>query len=146
MMHKRISTAVWSGSGAKGSGKITTTSGALKDQPYNSDARFVSEDGKMGTNPEELIGAAHASCYALFLAYRISAAGFEATELRATSTVAIEKGQAGWSITGIAIDVEGKVPGIDAAKFGELAEVSKTGCPVSRALGAVPMTLTAKLL
>lgn len=146
MMHKRTSTAVWRGSGPKGTGALSTQSGALENQPYSSDARFVSEDGKMGTNPEELIGAAHAGCFTLSVAYRLTSIGVEATELKTVASVSLEKGQAGWSITGIHLALEGKAPGIDQAKFDELAKVAKEGCPVSRALASVPITMSAKLL
>lgn len=145
MKHKRTANIVWSGTGPKGTGKISTLSGALADIPYTSDARFVSEDGKAGTNPEELIGAAHASCFTLALAYRVDKAGHTATELRTTSTVSLEKGDSGWSITNIHLDVSGNIPGIDAAKFNEIAEDAKKNCPVSRALSATPITMTAKL-
>jgi osmotically inducible protein OsmC len=144
-MLKRTSTAVWQGSGPKGTGSITTLSGAFKDQPYGFNTRFASEDGKAGTNPEELIAAAHASCFTMALAFQLTNANLEATELKTTATVSMEKQDAGWTITGIALDVGGKVPGIDAAKFDELANTAKKGCPISRALAAVPITMTAKL-
>ena len=144
-MLKRTSTAVWRGTGPKGTGSITTLSGALKDAPYGFQTRFASEDGKAGTNPEELIAAAHASCFTMALSFQLTNAGHEPTELRTTATVSMEKQDAGWTITGIALDTQGVVPGIDAAKFGELAETAKKGCPISRALAAVPITLSAKL-
>jgi lipoyl-dependent peroxiredoxin len=144
-MLKRTSTAVWRGTGPKGTGSITTMSGALKDAPYGFQTRFASEDGKAGTNPEELIAAAHASCFTMALSFQLTNAGHEPTELRTTATVSMEKQDAGWTITGIALDTQGVVPGVDAAKFGELAETAKTGCPISRALAAVPITLSAKL-
>jgi len=144
-MLKRTSTAVWRGTGPKGTGSITTLSGALKDAPYGFQTRFASEDGKAGTNPEELIAAAHASCFTMALSFQLTNAGHEPTELRTTATVSMEKQDAGWTITGIALDTQGVVPGVDAAKFGELAETAKKGCPISRALAAVPITLSAKL-
>jgi len=144
-MLKRTSTAVWRGTGPKGTGSITTLSGALKDAPYGFQTRFASEDGKAGTNPEELIAAAHASCFTMALSFQLTNAGHEPTELRTTATVSMEKQDAGWTITGIALDTHGVVPGVDAAKFGELAETAKKGCPISRALAAVPITLSAKL-
>jgi lipoyl-dependent peroxiredoxin len=144
MKHKRTADIVWQGSGPKGNGTIDTLSGALAGIPYTSDARFVSEDGKAGTNPEELIGAAHASCFTLALAYRVDKAGHTATELRTKSTVTLEKGDSGWSVTNMHLDVTGKIPGIDAAKFTEIAEDAKKNCPISRAIAA-PVTLTAKL-
>ncbi len=142
-MLKRTATAVWNGSGPKGSGKISTLSGAMKEQPYSAFARFESEDGKAATNPEELIGAAHASCFTLALGFQITKAGHEATELKTLATVSMEKQDIGYTIINVHLDVTGSVPGIDAAKFSELAENAKKGCPISRALGAVPITMTA---
>lgn len=144
-MLKRSSTAIWHGNGPKGTGSITTLSGALKDQPYGFNTRFASEDGKAGTNPEELIGAAHSSCFTMALAFALTNAGHEPTELKTTAVVSMEKQDPGWTIVGIALDVTGTVPGVDAAKFSELAEGAKKGCPISRALAAVPITMTAKL-
>jgi osmotically inducible protein OsmC len=146
MALKRSSTAVWHGSGPKGDGKITTLSGAIKDQPYSVNTRFQSEDGKAGTNPEELIAAAHSGCFTMALAFQLTNAGHEPTELKTVATVSMEKQDPGWTITNIHLDVEGKVPGVDAAKFDELANTAKKGCPVSRALSATPITMTAKLL
>ncbi len=144
MALKRHATAVWH-NGHNGSGALTTLSGAFKDQPYSVKTRFQAEDGRAGTNPEELVAAAHAGCYAMALSVALTNGGHEPTEVHATATVTMDKLDAGWTITGIALDVTGKVPGIDAAKFGEFAENAKKGCPISRALAAVPITLTAKL-
>src|SRR5690349_17775355 len=109
-MLKRTASAVWQGSGPKGTGSITTLSGAFKDQPYSVNSRFVSEDGKAGTNPEELIAAAHSSFFTMAFAFQLTNAGLEATELRTTATVSMEKQDAGWTVTGIHLDVTGKVP------------------------------------
>jgi osmotically inducible protein OsmC len=144
-MLKRTSTAVWHGTGPKGTGTISTLSGALKEQPYGFNTRFASEDGKAGTNPEELIAAAHASCFTMALAFQLTNAGHEPGELRTVATVAMEKQDPGWTITSIALDVQGTVPGVTAETFGQLAETAKKGCPISRALQAVPITMTAKL-
>ncbi len=146
MALKRTATAVWHGTGPKGNGKISTLSGALKEQPYSVNARFESQDGKAGTNPEELIAAAHSSCFTMALAFQLTNAGHEPTELKTLATVSMEKQDPGWTITNIHLDVEGKVPGVDAAKFDELANNAKKGCPISRALSATPITMTAKLL
>ena len=146
MALKRTSTAVWHGTGPKGSGTISTLSGAFKDQPYSVNSRFVAEDGKAGTNPEELIAAAHASCFTMVLSFQITNAGHEPTELRTVATVSMDKQDAGWTITGIALDCHGKVPGITAEQFQTFAETAKQGCPISRALASVPsITLAAKL-
>lgn len=144
-MLKRTSTAVWHGTGPKGNGTISTLSGAMKEQPYGFATRFQSEDGRAGTNPEELIAAAHASCFTMALSFQLTNAGHEPTELRTVATVSMEKQDVGWTITQIALDVDGAVPGVDAAKFNELAENAKKGCPISRALAATPITMTAKL-
>ena len=145
MALRRSSSVVWHGSGPKGSGAITTQSGAFKDQPYSVNTRFESEDGKAGTNPEELIAAAHAGCFTMALAFQLTTAGHEPAELRTTATVSLEKQDPGWTITAIALDVQGKVPGVTAQEFQALAEAAKKGCPVSRALAATPISMTAKL-
>src|SRR5437764_9531193 len=130
MAFKRTSTAVWHGNGPKGSGSLTTLSGAFKDQPYSAATRFQSEDGRAGTNPEELIAAAHAGCFTMALSFQLTNAGHTPTELRTTATVSIEKQDAGWTITNIQLDVQGKVPGVSAEKFEELAQNAKKGCPI----------------
>jgi len=145
-MLKRTSTAIWHGNGPKGTGAISTLSGALKEQPYGFNTRFASEDGKAGTNPEELLGAAHASCFTMAVAFGLTGANLEATELKTVATVSMDKLEAGWTIVGIALELQGKVPGIDAAKFTEFAETAKKNCPLSRALSATPITMTAKLM
>lgn len=145
MALKRSSTAVWHGNLTKGSGAISMQSGAFKDQPYSVNSRFISEDGKAGTNPEEMIAAAHAGCFTMALSAQLTNAGLEPTELRTNATVSIEKQEPGWTITGIHLDVTGKVPGVSAEQFQTLAETAKKGCPVSRALSATPITMSAKL-
>jgi osmotically inducible protein OsmC len=145
MMLKRTGTAVWRGNGPKGTGTLTTLSGALKEAPYGFATRFVSEDGRAGTNPEELIGAAHAGCFTMALAFQLTNENLTPTELKTVATVQLDKQDQGWTITAIALDVQGSVPGITPQKFGELAETAKKNCPVSRALAAVPITMSAKL-
>jgi lipoyl-dependent peroxiredoxin len=146
MALKRSSTAVWHGTGPKGSGTLSTLSGALKNQPYSANARFVSEDGKEATNPEELIAAAHSGCFTMALAFQLTNAGLEPGELRTTATVSMEKQEPGWTITNIHLDVEGKVPNASADQFQTLADNAKKGCPISRALAANNITMSAKLL
>ena len=146
MALKRNSTAVWRGKGPTGSGTLTTLSGAFKDQPYSANSRFQSEDGKAGTNPEELIAAAHAGCYTMALSFQLTNAGFDPTELKTVATVSMEKQEVGWTITNIHLDVEGKVPGVSADQFQTLAENAKKGCPISRALAGNNITMAAKLL
>jgi osmotically inducible protein OsmC len=146
MALKRSSTAVWRGSVTKGAGAISSLSGAIKDTPYSVNSRFVSEDGKAGTNPEELIAAAHASCFTMALSAQLTNAGHEPTELHTTATVLMDKQDIGWTITAIQLDTHGKVPGVTAEQFQKLADDAKKGCPISRALASVPsITLTAKL-
>jgi osmotically inducible protein OsmC len=145
MALKRSSTAVWHGTGPKGSGTLSTLSGAFKDQPYSANSRFQSEDGKAGTNPEELIAAAHSGCFTMALSFQLTNAGFEPTELRTEAVVSMEKQDIGWTITNIHLDVTGKVPNVDAAKFEELAQNAKKGCPISRALASTNITMSAKL-
>ena len=146
MSLKRTSTAVWRGNGPKGTGSITTLSGALKEAPYGFNTRFASEDGKAGTNPEELIAAAHASCFTMALAFQLTGVNKEPTELSTVATVTMEKQDAGWGIVAIALATHGKVPGVTAEEFQQHAETAKKNCPISRALAAVPsITLTAKL-
>lgn len=143
---KRISNAVWNGTGLEGSGTLSTTSGVLKDTPYSFAARFQSEDGKAGTNPEELIAAAHAGCFSMALSFQLTGAGFPPTQLATKAIVEMEKGDAGFKVSGIKLSVEGTVPSISEEKFLELAEVAKANCPISQALSAVPISLEAKLV
>jgi lipoyl-dependent peroxiredoxin len=143
---KRRSTAIWQGNGPEGKGWLTSTSGVLKNTPYSSTMRFKNEDGLAGTNPEELIAAAHSGCYAMALSFGLTGAGFVPTELTVTAAVNIELFTDHWEITGIHLDLTGKVPGITEAKFIELAGIAKLTCPVSRALKALDITLSAKLL
>ncbi len=142
----RKSTAVWQGDGLHGSGALVTQSGALRDQPYSFKTRFQSEDGKAGTNPEELLGAAHAGCFAMALSFALTDAGHPPTELRVTAAVDISKVDDGFAIKSIVLELEGRVTGVDAQAFQAFAEKAKKGCPVSKALAATPITLTAKLL
>jgi osmotically inducible protein OsmC len=142
----RKSTAVWRGDGLHGKGALTTQSGVFQDQPYSFQTRFQSEDGKAGTNPEELIAAAHAGCFAMALSFALAEAGHTAEELRVSAGVDLGKVEGGFAITSIALTLEAKVPGIDAAKLEAIAEGAKKGCPVSKALAATPITLSAKLV
>lgn len=142
----RKSTAIWQGNGLHGKGALTTQSGAFKDQPYSFMTRFQNEDGKAGTNPEELLGAAHAGCYAMAMSFALSGAGSPPDELRVTAAVDLQKDGDAFSIKSITLELEAKVPGIDAAKFQEIAEGAKKNCPISKALAATPITLNAKLV
>jgi len=141
----RKSTARWQGDGLHGKGMLTTQSGVFKDQPYSFQTRFQSEDGKAGTNPEELLGAAHAGCYAMALSFALGNAGHPPEELSVTASVNLEKVGEGFAITSIAFEVGARVAGIDPAKFQAIAEAAKRECPLSKALAATPITLSAKL-
>lgn len=134
---KRNATAVWNGSGKEGTGKLTTQSATLSDTQYSYKSRF--EQG-VGTNPEELIAAAHAGCFAMKLSFVLGEAGFTPESLEATSTVTLEGG----AITGSHIVVQAKVPGISPEKFQECADDAKANCPVSKALN-VEISLEASL-
>lgn len=142
---RRKATAVWNGTGLEGSGNLTSVSGVLNKTPYSFSARFKNEEGTEGTNPEELIAAAHAGCYSMALSFQLANANFVATEIKTNATVTIEKLEAGFEITGIHLDLEASIPEITEEQFLELANAAKSGCPVSKALSSVPITLTAKL-
>jgi lipoyl-dependent peroxiredoxin len=143
---KRRATAIWQGSGLEGKGSLSSTSGVLKETPYSTAARFANEEGTAGTNPEELIAAAHSGCFAMALSFALTGAGFVPTELKVNAAVNIEKMNSHWEITGIHLDLLGNVPGISEEKFLELANGAKANCPVSQALKAVVITLSAKLV
>ncbi|HOX71656.1 MAG: OsmC family protein [Dokdonella sp.] len=134
--------AEWKGGVPEGSGSVSVQSGAFKGT-YGFKSRM--EDGP-GTNPEELIGAAHAACYSMAFSLALAQAGHVATSVRTTSKVHLEKRDGGYMIPLIELETEGNVPGISDEQFQKLATATKTGCPVSRALAAVEMTLVAKLL
>jgi osmotically inducible protein OsmC len=142
---QRSGSAVWRGAGKDGSGTVTTPSGALKEQPYSFKTRFEDESGRAGTNPEELIAAAHAGCFSMATAFQLAGAGFPPEELKTEAQITMTSGASGWSISAIKLVLRAKVSGIDDAKFQELASAAKAGCPVSRALSAVPITLDAQL-
>jgi lipoyl-dependent peroxiredoxin len=129
-----------------GAGTLDTQSGALKGLPYNFKARFEDASGTAGTNPEELLAAAHAGCFAMQLSHFLAENGTPATKLDAKATVSINPAAGGgFEITKSAITLIGDVPGIDAATFSKLAEQAKASCPLSKALGAIQVTLDAKL-
>ncbi len=133
---KRKAQAVWRGAGKDGTGSLTTTSGALSNTPYSTKMRFESEDGRAGTNPEELIAAAHAGCFSMALAFQLAGAGHPPEELNTDAVLDMQQEEGGWTIRSIHLTVRGRVPGMEAAKFEELAQKAKQGCPVSRVLNA----------
>jgi len=134
---KRTATANWKGSGKEGGGKLITQSRAIKNKPYDYRSRF--EDGSF-TNPEELIAAAHAGCFSMKLSFVLGAAGFTPSRIETTCTVTLEGGV----ITGSHLDVKAKVPKLRAKNFPQYAEEAKLNCPVSKALGAIPITMDAQ--
>lgn len=139
---KASGSAVWRGGLKDGEGALSTASGALKDYPYGFAARF---EGKPGANPEELIGAAHAGCFTMALSLILGEAGLTAERMDTTAEVTLEKQADGFAITAVALTLRAKVPGADKAKFAELADKAKQGCPVSKLLKA-PITLDAALV
>lgn len=139
---KRFATSVWNGSGQEGDGHLTTQSATLNQAPYSFNTRFG--DGK-GTNPEELIAAAHAGCFNMALSFAISGAGFTPTSLTTLATLTMEQKNGGFTITAIHLDLKAIVPGIDAEKFAEIAAGAKANCPVSKVLNAA-ITLDAALI
>lgn len=141
MALKRRATSKWTGSGLEGSGTLNGPSGVLRDTPYNTKMRFENENGIAGTNPEELIAAAHAGCFNMALSFQIDGAGFTAKELETTATLTVDKNGNDYEITEIVLDLKGSVDGMNETQFKELAEKAKAGCPVSKALSAVPITL-----
>jgi lipoyl-dependent peroxiredoxin len=139
---KRHATAVWSGDLKTGKGNISAQSGALTNNPYSFNSRFEDESGKSATNPEELLAAAHASCFAMQLSHFLAENGTTATKIEATAHVELVPGT---GVTGSALTLTANVPGISDAKFQELAAKAKAECPISKALGAINVTLTATL-
>ena len=139
----RHATAVWKGNLKEGAGTLDMQSGVFSAQPYSFKGRFEDESGKTGTNPEELIAAAHAGCFAMQLSHFLAENGTPADSLEAKAVVTLVPGT---GITGSALTLTGTVPGIDDAKFQELADKAKKGCPVSQALGAIAISLDARLV
>lgn len=138
---KTHGSAVWQGGIKDGKGAISTKSGAMKDYPYGFASRF---EGKPGTNPEELIGAAHAGCFTMALSLILGEAGLTAESMETTAEVTLDKDGDGYAITAVHLTLKGKVPGADQAKFEELAGKAKAGCPVSKLLNAT-ITMDASL-
>ena len=138
---KRKASAVWKGGLKDGKGTISSDSGVLSDTQYSFSTRF--EDGK-GTNPEELIAAAHAGCFSMALSGQLGNAGITAESIQTTAAVQLEKTEGGFSITSVHLDVNVKAPGADRQAFETAANNAKAGCPVSKVLNA-KITMDAKL-
>jgi osmotically inducible protein OsmC len=129
----RTAEAVWEGTGKEGSGTLTTPSGVLPGTPYSFARRF---ENAPGTNPEELIAAAHAGCFAMALSFGLSKEGFKPKRLHAKAAVTIEPKDGGFAITSSALTLHAEVPGIEREKFATIVEGAKSGCPVSKVLNA----------
>ena len=143
MPEKRASVH-WEGAGKTGKGAISTETGALKDYPYGFGSRFG--DDRKGTNPEEILGAAHAGCFTMAFAFALEGAGITATTIDTKAAVRLVQDGPGFKIDRIALEMEAVIPGIDQAKFDELAAGAKANCPLSKALASVPeITLKATL-
>ena len=139
---KRFATSVWNGTGKEGTGHLTTQSATLSETPYSFNTRFG--DGK-GTNPEELIAAAHAGCFNMALSFALSGAGFTPDSLTTLATLTMEQQDGGFTITAMHLDLTAKVLGIDPDKFAEIAAGAKANCPVSKVLNSA-ISLDAKLV
>lgn len=141
MVINKKGSAVWKGGLKDGKGTISTESGVLSNAPYGFNARF--ENGR-GTNPEELIGAAHAGCFSMALSAQLGEAGMKAESISTAATVTLEKVEGGFSITAVHLDLVAKIPGADRHAFEKAANDAKAGCPVSKLLNA-EITMDAKL-
>ncbi|MDB5929450.1 MAG: OsmC family protein [Polaromonas sp.] len=143
-MTEKSASVHWEGQGKKGQGQISTDTDALKKYPYGFGSRF--EDDRRGTNPEELLGAAHAACFTMAFSFACDKAGFATESVDTQAKVRLTAQGDGFVIDRIALTLKAVVPGIDEAKFQEIAEAAKKGCPLSKALASVPeITLVATL-
>jgi osmotically inducible protein OsmC len=137
----KTASAQWRGGLKDGKGSITTESGALSAQPYGFNTRF---EGVKGTNPEELLGAAHAGCFTMALSLMLGEAGFKPEQLDTTAKVTLEQVAGGFEITAVHLTLKARVPGIDEAGFRAVADKAKSGCPLSKVIRA-PISLEASL-
>ena len=138
---QRKASAVWKGGLKDGKGSVSSTSGVLSNTPYSFSTRF---ENTPGTNPEELIAAAHAACFSMALSAQLGAANLTPESINTSATLSMDKLDAGWTITAIQLDVTARVPNADDAAFRKAADNAKAGCPVSRVLNA-KITMNAKL-
>lgn len=141
----RTASSVWHGDSRSGNGTFSTGSGAIRDQAYTWKQRFADEPG---TNPEELVAAAHAACYGMALASRLNKVGFPPNTVRTSAELTMEQEEIGWTVKRIHLDVEAEVPGIDEAAFRRCVEDARENCPISRLLapGLEGIDLDARLL
>ena len=137
---QRKASAIWKGGLKDGKGSVSSASGVLNNTPYSFTTRF---ENTPGTNPEELIAAAHAACFSMALSAQLGGANLTPSSIETSATLTMEKLEAGWTITAVHLEVVGRVPGADAATFQKLAENAKAGCPVSKVLNA-KITMDAK--
>ena len=138
---QRKASAIWQGGLKDGKGSVSSASGVLTNTPYSFTTRF---ENTPGTNPEELIAAAHAACFSMALSAQLGGANLSPSSIETAATLTMEKLEAGWTITAVHLDVVGRVPGADAAAFQKAADNAKSGCPVSKVLKA-NITMSAKL-
>jgi osmotically inducible protein OsmC len=137
----KSASAHWEGSLKEGKGTISTESGVLKDNPYGFNTRFENEPG---TNPEELVGAAHAGCYSMAFSMLLGQEDFTPDSIDTQAVVTLDKQDDGFAVTKVHLDMRARIPGIDQSKFEEIADKAKAGCPISKLLNA-EITLDAKL-
>ncbi|MDB5891639.1 MAG: peroxiredoxin, OsmC subfamily [Polaromonas sp.] len=143
-MADKMANVHWDGAGKSGRGQISTETGALDNYPYGFTSRF--EDDRKGTNPEEIVGAAHAACFTMAFAFACEKAGMPTQSVDTQAAVRLVKDGDGFKIDRIALTMKATVPGLDEAKFQEIAQAAKAGCPLSKALASVPeITLQATL-
>jgi lipoyl-dependent peroxiredoxin len=143
-MFEKKASVHWEGAGKTGQGRISTETGALQDYPYGFASRFG--DDRKGTNPEEIVGAAHAACFTMAFAFACEQAGIAPSTIDTSAAVRLVKEGDGFKIDRIALTMDATVPGINHAKFQELAQGAKQNCPLSKALAGVPeITLAARL-
>lgn len=141
-MIKKHGSAQWSGGLKDGTGSVSTQTGALRDQPYGFNSRF---EGGTNTNPEELIGAAHAACFSMALSMVLGQHDLTADKIETSATVSLEEQGGGFAITAIHLDVVASIPNTDEAKFMEAATAAKENCPVSKVLAGATITMDARL-
>ena len=141
----RTAKAHWAGNGQQGEGTLTTQSHVLNSQPYSFKLRFENADGQAGTNPEELIAAAHSGCFSMALAFALGGAGFTATSIDTEAAVTPSPVEGGFAISGIVLKLTASIPNITKDQFDQIAAGAKANCPVSKALSSVPITLEATL-
>jgi osmotically inducible protein OsmC len=143
-MTEKCASVHWEGQGKQGQGKISTETGALNQYPYGFASRF--EDDRHGTNPEEILGAAHAACFTMAFSFACDKLGLASTDVDTQAKVRLSKQDEGFVIDHISLTLQATVPGLDEAKFQEIADAAKRECPLSKALASVPeITLVATL-